>query len=79
MPFRTAYKIVGQLVAECMEKHTVLEDLPLSRYKEIHELFDTDLFEAISLETCVETRISQGGTGRDSVMMQIAFVRNAAK
>ena len=79
LPFRTAYKIVGQLVAECIEKKTVLEDLPLSRYQEIHELFDEDLFEAIDLETCVETRTSAGGTGRDSVMTQIAFVREASK
>jgi len=79
LPFRTAYKIVGQLVAECIEKKTVLEELPLSRYKEIHELFDEDLFAAIDLETCVETRTSAGGTGRDSVMTQIAFVREASK
>jgi len=79
LPFRTAYKIVGQLVAECIEKKTVLEELPLSRYKEIHELFDEDLFSAIDLETCVETRTSAGGTGRDSVMTQIEFVRKASK
>ncbi len=79
LPFRTAYKIVGQLVAECIEKKTVLEDLPLSRYQEIHELFDEDLFKAIDLETCVETRTSAGGTGRESVMKQIAFVREASK
>ena len=79
LPFRTAYKIVGQLVAECIEKKTVLEELPLSRYKEIHELFDEDLFSAIDLETCVETRTSAGGTGKDSVMTQIEFVRKASK
>ena len=60
MPFRSAYKLVGSLVAECIQKHTVLEDLPLSRYQELSELFTADLFEAISLKTCVESRCSKG-------------------
>ena len=76
MPFRSAYKIVGQLVAKCIAEGKVLETVSLEEYKAISDLFDTDLFDAISLETCVETRISQGGTGRASVEMQIEFVRN---
>ena len=79
MPFRSAYKLVGSLVAECIQKHTVLEDLPLSRYQELSELFTADLFEAISLKTCVESRCSQGGTGRDSCLSQIAFVKDFCK
>ena len=76
MPFRSAYKIVGTLVAECIREGKVLEALPLSRYQELSDLFGEDLFEAISLETCVETRISQGGTGRASVEAQIAYIRD---
>jgi len=79
MPFRSAYKIVGGLVAECIQKHTVLEELPLSRYQELSELFDESLYAAIDLKTCVETRISQGGTGKDSCLMQIAFVKEFCK
>lgn len=75
MPFRSAYKISGSLVAECIQKNTVLEDLPLERYKELSDLFDSDLYEAIDLKTCVEKRISEGGTSVASVIAQIKYVR----
>lgn len=76
MPFRAAYKTVGQLVALCIEKKTVLDELALDEYKTYSELFDEDLYESISLETCVEKRISAGGTGKASVEAQLAFVRD---
>ena len=76
MPFRSAYKISGSLVAECIRNNTVLEELPLERYKELSELFDNDLYEAIDLKTCVEKRISEGGTSVASVNAQIEYVRN---
>ena len=75
LPFRSAYKIVGQIVAECIAKKTVLDELPLEAYKAHSELFDTDLYHDISLETCVEKRISAGGTCIASVEKQIATVR----
>ena len=75
MPFRSAYKIVGQIVAECIEKKCVLDTLPLEEYKKYTELFEPDLFEEISLETCVSKRISAGGTSVASVEEQIAYVK----
>ena len=75
MPFRTAYKIVGQLVAECIEKDTVLDNLPLSDYKKHSELFAEDLYKEISLETCVEKRNSLGGASPQSVRQQIEWVK----
>jgi len=75
LPFRSAYKISGQLVALCIQKNTVLEELPLDTYKEYSDLFDTDLYEDIDLVTCVEKRISEGGTSVASVKAQIAYVR----
>ena len=75
LPFRSAYKISGSLVAYCIQNNTVLEDLPLDTYKEYSELFDTDLFDAIDLMVCVEKRISQGGTSVSSVEQQIKYVR----
>ena len=75
LPFRSAYKISGQLVAQCIQEKTVLEDLPLKTYKEYSELFDSDLYDEISLETCVNKRISQGGTCVASVENQINYVR----
>ena len=75
LPFRSAYKISGQLVAYCIQHSTVLEELPLETYKEYSDLFDTDLYEDIDLVTCVEKRISEGGTSTASVKAQIAYVR----
>jgi len=79
LPFRSAYKISGQLVALCIEKDTVLDDLPLETYKEFSDLFDTDLYDEIALETCVNKRTSLGGTCVDSVKSQIAYVKEAIK
>ena len=75
MPFRSAYKIVGQLVAECIGKSCVLDDLPLEAYRAHSEMFEDDLYNEISLETCVSKRISEGGTSVASVEKQIAYVR----
>jgi len=75
LPFRSAYKISGQLVALCIQTGTVLEELPLETYKQYSDLFDRDLYEDIDLVTCVEKRISKGGTSTASVKEQIAYVR----
>ncbi|MBR5570950.1 MAG: argininosuccinate lyase [Oscillospiraceae bacterium] len=75
LPFRSAYKISGQLVGLCIEKNTVLDDLPLETYKEYSELFEEDLYQEIALETCVNKRTSQGGTSVASVEDQIAYVK----
>ncbi len=74
MPFRTAYKIVGEIVAYCIENGLILETLPIEKYKEFDGSFDTDLYNEISLKICVEKRISAGGTGEKSVMAQIDFL-----
>ena len=77
LPFRSAYKISGQLVALCIQKSTVLEELPLETYKEYSPLFEEDVYNDIDLVTCVEKRISEGGTSVASVEKQIAYVREA--
>ena len=61
MPFRDAYKISGRLVAECIDKGLTLETLPLESYRELSGLFSEDIYDAISLETCVKERSSFGG------------------
>ncbi len=76
MPFRTAYKIVGELVRECISKNTTLDGLTLSEYKAHSELFDEELYCEISLETCIKKRISEGSTGYESVKKQIALVKD---
>ena len=75
LPFRSAYKIAGQLVAYCIQNNTVLEALPLDVYKGYSDLFEEDLYQAIDLMTCVETRISEGGTSVKSVEDQINYVK----
>ena len=75
LPFRSAYKISGQLVALCIQKNTVLEELPMEVYKDFSPLFEEDLYEAIDLMTCVQKRISEGGTSVASVEKQIKYVK----
>ena len=75
MPFRSAYKISGQLVAQCIREGTVLEELPLEAYKAHSQLFEEDLYQDIDLLTCVEKRISLGGTSVASVEQQIAYIK----
>ena len=74
VPFRSAYKISGQLVAYCIAHDTVLEALPLDVYKTYSDVFADDLYTEISLETCVTRRISAGGTGPASVQAQLDSV-----
>jgi len=75
MPFRSAYKISGQIVAQCIREGLVLETLPLTEYQKYSDLFAEDLYNDIDLLTCVEKRISEGGTSVASVEAQIAYVK----
>ena len=79
LPFRSAYKFSGQIVAECIEKGLVLETLPLAEYKKYSPLFENDLYDEISLKACVEKRSSAGGTSVKSVEEQIKFVKEYLK
>ena len=79
LPFRSAYKISGQIVAKCIAEGYVLETLPLSEYQKFSDLFEEDLYQDIDLTTCVEKRISQGGTSAASVEVQIAYVKECLK
>ncbi|MBR4123612.1 MAG: argininosuccinate lyase [Clostridia bacterium] len=73
MPFRTAYKHVGEIVGFCIKNGYVLENLPISEYKNFDSSFEDDLYTEISLETCVNKRISAGSTGPQSVKTQIEY------
>ena len=78
-PFRSAYKIAGQLVAYCIAHDKVPEELDLDVYRQFCPLFDDSVYEAIDLSTCVEKRISEGGTSVSSVRKQIADMREFLK
>lgn len=73
MPFRTAYKHVGEIVGYCIKNGFVLENLPIEEYKKFDPMFDNDLYSEISLEACVNKRISAGSTGPSSVQKQIDY------
>ena len=77
MPFRDAYKITGTLVAHCIDEGLTLETLPISDYKTMTDLFDEDVYEAISLDTCVRERKSEGGPSPEAVKEQIALAEKA--
>ncbi len=77
LPFRTAYKISGQMVAACIRDGKVLEQMTLAEFKAYDDLFEEDVFQAIDLQTCVEKRISEGGTSVKSVEQQIDYVKGA--
>ena len=79
MPFRSAYKIVGGIVASCIASGDILETLPLETYRNFSELFEADLYEEISLDACVKKRISKGSTGPESVAYQLRIVEDYLK
>ena len=75
MPFRSAYKISGSIVAKCIAQSKVLEELTLDEYKEYSDLFENDVYEDIKLSACVQKRISEGGTSVSSVLSQVKYVK----
>ena len=72
LPFRSAYKISGAIVGDCVRSGAVLEELPLETYQQYSDLFDSDVYEAIDLTACVEKRTSAGGPAK--VQEQIDYV-----
>jgi argininosuccinate lyase len=59
VPFRTAYKLTGEIVAFCIAKNLTLETMTLSQYKEFSELFEEDIFDAVNLENCAMRRLKE--------------------
>ena len=75
MPFRDAYKITGQLVYACTQSGRTLEEIPLDELKTISPLFDGDVYDALSMDTCVAQRNSYGGPSPAETSRQIALLR----
>ena len=72
VPFRDAHGIVGRLVLTCIDKGISLDELPLEDYKAISPVFENDIYEAISMRTCVEKRMTIGAPGPDVMEKVIA-------
>ena len=75
VPFRDAHGIIGQLVLLCIEKNCSLDNLPLSDYKSICPVFEQDIYDAISMETCVGKRNTKGAPGPDAIKESIRINR----
>ena len=71
--FRDAHGIVGQLVLHCLDKGIALDDMSLAEYREISPVFEEDIYDAISLKTCVETRLTLGAPGPEMMNKVIAI------
>ena len=72
VPFRDAHGIVGRLVLACIEKNCALDDLSLEEYRSFSPVFDEDIYEAISMKTCVEKRITRGAPGASAMETVLA-------
>ena len=75
VPFREAHGIVGRLVLYCIEKNTSIDALPLAEMRTISNKFEEDIYEAVSLKTCVEKRLTTGAPGRAAMERVLAVYR----
>ena len=75
VPFRDAHGIIGQLVLLCIEKKKSLDELTLEEYHSVSPVFQEDIYEAISLKTCVEKRVTIGAPGADAMKEVIAVYK----
>ncbi|MCI9558103.1 argininosuccinate lyase [Clostridiaceae bacterium] len=71
VPFRDAHGIVGQLVLRCLEKGIGLDELPLDEFRQISPVFDSDIYEAVSMKACVEKRLTVGAPGQEAMIQAI--------
>ncbi len=78
-PFRDAYKAVGALVAKCIDMGLTLETLPLNKVEVVCDMFDNDIYDAISLDKCVAGRTVYGGPSPDNVKQSAIRIKNRNK
>ncbi len=76
IPFREAYQIVGRIVRVCLDKKILLKDLTLNQWKDIHSVFEQDIYEKLIPSNIVAARISEGGTGFKRVQEELKKWRN---
>jgi argininosuccinate lyase len=67
VPFRDAHSIIGRIVLYCIDRQCSIDELKLSELKEFDDHFEEDIFDAVSLETCVEKRLTIGAPGTDAM------------
>lgn len=77
LPFRDAHAVVGRIVAYCLDKEKVIDALTMDEFKDFSPLFDSDVYDAISLETCVNQRSLPGGPAVETMKKVIAGYKKA--
>ncbi len=76
LPFRTSYKITGQIVAYCIANGKTLETLSMDEYKEFSDQFGDDIYASVDMQHCIDIRVSEGCAGTQSVEQQVAYLKN---
>ena len=76
LPFRTAYKITGQIVAYCIANGKTLETLGMAEYKDFCEQFEDDIYASVDMQHCIDIRVSEGCAGTSSVEQQVEYLKN---
>ena len=76
VPFRDAHGIIGRMVLYCIEKNKSLDQLSMEEFKGFSEQFEEDIYEAISLKTCVDKRLTTGAPGLEAMQQEIAGSRD---
>ena len=79
LPFRDAHGVVGRMVAYCLEKDKVIDALNMDEFKEFSPIFEEDVYDAISLETCVNMRKLVGGPAMDTMKKVIEQYKKEIK
>ena len=79
VPFRDAHSVIGRLVLKCLSEGKSLDDLSLKEWKEESEVFEEDIYDAISLKTCIERRLTYGAPGRESMNRIVDYYREYLK
>lgn len=75
VPFRDAHGIVGRLVLYCIEKNKAIDDMTLEELKTVSSVFEADIFEAVSMKTCVEKRLTLGAPGQEAMKKVLELER----
>lgn len=75
VPFRDAHGIVGRLVLYCIEKNKAIDDMTLEELKTVSPVFEADIFEAVSMKTCVEKRLTLGAPGQEAMKKVLELER----
>ncbi len=79
VPFRDAHGIIGQVVLYCIEKGIAIDDMSLEELQAISPAFEADIFDAISMETCVNKRLTVGAPGHDAMVNEIQTCKDFLK